>query len=150
MKASTLSIPNAEPNVTPMIDVLLVLLIVFMMVAVQMHHSIDVQLPEPRVGPSATAPAIVLEVLPGPTYRLNQRPIAKPNLLAELTATYRGRPDKTLQVAGAAVAQFPRLLETHREARAESSLRDTIRAGCSFGSQAGPRDVAGRRPRSSG
>jgi len=106
MKASTLSIPNAEPNVTPMIDVLLVLLIVFMMVAVQMHHSIDVQLPEPRLGPSTSAPAIVLEVLPGPTYRLNQRPIAKPNLLAELTATYRGRPDKTLQVAGAAGLRY--------------------------------------------
>lgn len=100
MKTSVPSIPNAEPNVTPMIDVLLVLLIVFMMVAVQVHRSIDVQLPEPRIGASTSEPAIVLEVLPGPTYRLNQRSIAKPNLLAELTATYRGRPDKTIHVAG--------------------------------------------------
>ena len=100
MKTSVPSIPNAEPNVTPMIDVLLVLLIAFMMVAVQVHRSIDVQLPEPRIGASTSEPAIVLEVLPGPTYRLNQRSIAKPNLLAELTATYRGRPDKTIHVAG--------------------------------------------------
>jgi biopolymer transport protein ExbD len=83
-----------------MIDVLLVLLIVFMMVAIQVHRSIDVQLPEPCVGGCTGAPAIVLEVLPGPGYRLNQRAIAAPNLLAELTATYRGRPDKKIQVAG--------------------------------------------------
>jgi biopolymer transport protein ExbD len=106
MKTSTSSIPNAEPNVTPMIDVLLVLLIVFMMVAVQVHRSIDVQLPEPRVGPSSGATAIVLEVLPGPAYRLNQRPIAKPDLFAELTATYRGRPDRTIQVAGKAGVRY--------------------------------------------
>jgi biopolymer transport protein ExbD len=106
MTTATRSIPNAEPNVTPMIDVLLVLLIVFMMVAVQMHHSIDVQLPEPRTGDSTGEPPIVLEVLPGPTYRLNQRVIAPPNLLAELTATYRGRPDKTIHVAGNAGVRY--------------------------------------------
>jgi len=83
-----------------MIDVLLVLLIVFMMVAVQVHRSIDVQLPEPCVGACPTTTPIVLEVLPGPSYRLNQRPIARPNLLPELSATYRGRPDKGIQVAG--------------------------------------------------
>ena len=100
MTMPTRSIPTAEPNDTPMIDVLLVLLIVFMMVAIQVHRSIDVQLPEPCVGGCTGAPAIVLEVLPGPGYRLNQRAIAAPNLLAELTATYRGRPDKKIQVAG--------------------------------------------------
>ena len=84
MTTATRSIPNAEPNVTPMIDVLLVLLIVFMMVASQVHRSIDVQLPEPCVGGCTGAPAIVLEVLPGPSYRLNQRAI----------------PDKKIQVAG--------------------------------------------------
>lgn len=106
MTPATWSIPNAEPNVTPMIDVLLVLLIVFMMVAIQVHRSIDVQLPEPCVAACNGAPPIVLEVLPGPSYRLNQRAIAGPNLLAELTATYRGRPDKTIQVAGTAGVRY--------------------------------------------
>ena len=100
MTHATPAVPNAEPNITPMIDVLLVLLIVFMMMAVQVHRSVDVQLPEPCVGGCGGAPAIVLEVLPGPTYRLNPRPIQGSDLLAELTATYRGRPDKTIQVAG--------------------------------------------------
>ena len=106
MTTATRSTPNAEPNVTPMIDVLLVLLIVFMMLAVQMHRSIDVQLPEPCVGGCNGAPPIVLEVLPGPTYRLNQRPLVEQNLLAELTATYRGRPDKSIQVAGKAGVRY--------------------------------------------
>ena len=110
MAPTTRSIPNAEPNVTPMIDVLLVLLIVFMMVAVQVHRSIDVQLPEPRVGPNTGATPIVLEVLPGPSYRLNQLPIGRPNLFAELSAVYRGRPDKTIQVAGKAGVRYAEMV----------------------------------------
>jgi len=101
MTTETAIVPNAEPNITPMIDVLLVLLIVFMMMAVQVHRSIDVQLPEPCIGACTSgAPPIVLEVLPGPTYRLNQRLIAGTSLLGELATTYRGRPDKKIQVAG--------------------------------------------------
>jgi biopolymer transport protein ExbD len=106
MATASPPVPSAEPNVTPMIDVLLVLLIVFMMLAVQGHRSIDVQLPEPCVGSCIGAPAIVLEVLPGPTYRINRRPIAQLNLLAELTATYRDRPDKKIQVAAQAGVRY--------------------------------------------
>lgn len=97
---------NAEPNVTPMIDVLLVLLIVFMMLAVQMHKSIDVQLPQPCGGTCASDVPIVLEVLPGPAYRLNQRAIAASSLLSELAEVYRGRPDKIIQVAGSAGVRY--------------------------------------------
>jgi biopolymer transport protein ExbD len=46
MSSSTRVVPSAEPNVTPMIDVLLVLLIVFMVAVVQVHRSMDVVLPE--------------------------------------------------------------------------------------------------------
>ena len=106
MTSRTSPIPNAEPNVTPMIDVLLVLLIVFMMMAVQARRTIDVQLPEPCKGGCTAGTAIVLEVLPGPRFRLNQRPIAADHLLAELTATYRGRPDKKIQIAGYAGIRY--------------------------------------------
>ena len=94
------TIPNAEPNVTPMIDVLLVLLIVFMMMAVQVHKTIDVQLPQECSGDCASDVPIVLEVLPGPSFQLNRRPIAASALVSELTAVYRGRPDKILHVDG--------------------------------------------------
>ena len=47
---------DAEPNVTPMIDVLLVLLIIFMMVVPMARKAIDIQLPDPN---PAVAPAAV-------------------------------------------------------------------------------------------
>lgn len=40
------SVRSAEPNVTPMIDVLLVLLIIFMVANVRVRHTMDTQLPE--------------------------------------------------------------------------------------------------------
>ena len=38
---------RAEPNVTPMIDVLMVLLIIFMVIAPLSRRAVDVQLPAP-------------------------------------------------------------------------------------------------------
>ena len=95
-------IPSAEPNVTPMIDVLLVLLIVFMLAVVQVHRTMDVQLPQP-CGNRCDAPgdAIVLEILPGPSYRLNGSEVKPDELRDRLTAVYAGRPNKTIGVAGA-------------------------------------------------
>jgi biopolymer transport protein ExbD len=100
MSSPTPVVPSAEPNVTPMIDVLLVLLIVFMIVVVQVHHSMDVVLPQPCATGCDGGDAIVLEILPGPTYRLNGSPIPPANLRARLTSVYAGRPTKIIQVAG--------------------------------------------------
>ena len=50
MKMPINIMPSAEPNVTPMIDVLLVLLIVFMLVAIRVHRTIDTQLPQTCAG----------------------------------------------------------------------------------------------------
>ena len=92
--------PNAEPNVTPMIDVLLVLLIVFMTMVVRVHHTMDVQLPTPCVGACAGDASIVLEVAPGPTYRINRGEVTRSDLEAQLRAIYLGRPEKVIQIAG--------------------------------------------------
>ena len=100
MSSSTPVVPSAEPNVTPMIDVLLVLLIVFMVAVVQVHRSMDVVLPEPCGVGCESGDAIVLEILPGPTYRLNGSPIPPASLRARLTSVYAGRPTKIMQVAG--------------------------------------------------
>ena len=60
-------------NVTPMLDVLLVLLVIFMLVATRTRRTITAQLPAPRPAPckASEATSLVLEVLPGPVYRLN-------------------------------------------------------------------------------
>jgi biopolymer transport protein ExbD len=100
MNARTAHAPNAEVNVTPMLDVLLVLLIIFMAVAIQVHRTLDVQLPVPCTGKCEGQTPIVLEVLPGPEYRVNQKPVPVNELPSYLAGVYRGRPDKIIQVAG--------------------------------------------------
>src|SRR5437762_11547146 len=84
-----------EINVTPMIDVLLVLLIIFMMVIPMSRKAIDLQLPDPTPDntPSGPPPSqIVLEVLPGNTFRINTQPVAKNDLAKRLKVIYDSGP----------------------------------------------------------
>ncbi|HEY9228106.1 MAG TPA: biopolymer transporter ExbD [Gemmatimonadaceae bacterium] len=93
--------PTSELNVTPMLDVLLVLLITFMAATIQTRPTIDVNLPQPCAGVcEAGDEDIVLEVLPGPTYRVNRTDVPPSQLRGYLTSVYRGRPTKILQVGG--------------------------------------------------
>ena len=92
---------EAEPNVTPMIDVLLVLLIVFMFMVPMLQYELQVQLPEPVPGTARPdAPPLVLHIAPGPAYALNRQPIAPHALRATIGATFATRPTKVLFVAG--------------------------------------------------
>lgn len=91
---------SAEPNVTPMIDVLLVLLIVFMVAVVQVHHTLDAQLPRPCVGACEAGEVIVLEILPGPTYQISHQPVDSASLLQQLASIYQSRAEKIIQIAG--------------------------------------------------
>jgi len=94
---------QGEINVTPMIDVLLVLLIIFMMTIPMMRKAIDLQLPDPTPQaqpPGNPPPSIVLQVLPGPIYKINSEEVAKDNLLARLKEIYDPRPDKIIFVKG--------------------------------------------------
>ena len=102
MPAKTQSVLSAEPNVTPMIDVLLVVLIVFMVAMIRVYHTMDVVLPSPCAGGGSceASTPIVLEVLPGPTYRINKRPVSERDLLSELNRIYSPRPEKIIQLAG--------------------------------------------------
>jgi biopolymer transport protein TolR len=98
--AATSAHPNFEPNVTPMLDVLLVLLIVFMSISIQIHRSVDVQLPDACTGTCTGGDQIVLEVRPGPKYRINTTMVTPSELAARLTAIYGPRPRKEIQIAG--------------------------------------------------
>jgi biopolymer transport protein TolR len=100
MSASTYGSPTCEPNVTPMLDVLLVLLIVFLSVVIQVHRSIDVNLPQTCSGACAGGVQIVLEIRPGPTYRINSVDVPRRRLADYIRMIYDPRPDKTLQIAG--------------------------------------------------
>ena len=94
-----------EPNVVPMIDVLLVLLIIFMMIVPASRKAIDLQLPDPNP-PQNVQPTesdqIVLEVLPGNQFEINNQLVAGglPGLTTRLRDVYTGRPDKIIFVKG--------------------------------------------------
>jgi biopolymer transport protein TolR len=92
-----------EINVTPMIDVLLVLLIIFMMVIPMSRKAIDLQLPDPTPDDTNSGPPpsqIVLEVLPGNTFKINSQPVTKSELAKKLKDIYDPRPDKIIFVKG--------------------------------------------------
>ena len=117
MRHPASSVLSSELNVTPMLDVLLVLLVIFM-ASVQARRAMDVQLPVPCVGVCRGGDTpIVLEVLPGRTYRLNSAPLSEADLPARLRAVYAGRPDKVLQVAGARNAVYQDVLSAMDVAR---------------------------------
>ena len=101
MTAVSRTAPASEMNVTPMLDVLLVLLIIFMAASMRIRPAADVQLPEECAGacPGNSTP-IVLEVLPGPTYRINLAPVAPAELGTRLRSIYAQRPEKVLYVGG--------------------------------------------------
>jgi biopolymer transport protein TolR len=92
-----------EINVTPMIDVLLVLLIIFMMVIPMSRKAIDLQLPDPTPDDTNQGPPpsqIVLEVLPGNTFKVNSQPVDKNALAKRLKEIYDPRPDKIIFIKG--------------------------------------------------
>lgn len=94
---------NAEPNVTPMIDVLMVLLIIFMVIVPTSRKAIDVQVPDPNPAPTAATPSndqIVLTVHKGGTFEINKEPAQLAGLPARLKQIYDPRPDKIIFIKG--------------------------------------------------
>lgn len=100
MRAAPPTRMNAEPNVTPFLDVLLVLLIIFMYLCLSQQKLLHAQLPDPFARPSDRTEMIVLEVKPNASYLINQRPVTAAELDARLRAIYAGRPTKTIIIRG--------------------------------------------------
>ena len=105
----------AEPNVTPMIDVLLVLLIVFMLVAPERRDRIDAQLPDRTAGGGAAA--IVLEVGPAGRLAINRERVSEARLGTRLRAIYAGRPERAIVVRGARTARYESVIAAMDSAR---------------------------------
>src|SRR3954471_15549281 len=89
---------QAEPNVTPFLDVLLVLLIIFMYLSLTQQKIITAQLPDPTPRVGTSEPMIVLEVRPSGHYAINTESVVARDLATRLRAIYSGRPTKTIIV----------------------------------------------------
>ena len=107
---------NAEPNVTPLIDVLLVLLIIVMVIVPVTPRGLEAMLPQqPKPGQPTPEQTIVVQVLAGaagPVYRINDEQVqTKTRLAVELNRIYAARAEKVLFVKGDASLDFHAIAE---------------------------------------
>jgi biopolymer transport protein TolR len=96
----------SEINMTPMIDVLLVLLIIFMVVQQGLQRGLSVQVPPPKEKEEiAQKPPddtqVVLEVEPGPVYKVNRQEVPAADLERFLRDVFAQRARKVIFVKGA-------------------------------------------------
>jgi len=103
--------PQAEMNVTPLIDVLLVLIIIFMIITpMSQGHFADVPQQQPQGTANPEGP-IVLELTqqkgdPEPGISINHEPLAWKDLHHRLLEIYKSRAEHVLFIKGDADVEF--------------------------------------------
>lgn len=111
---------NADPNVTPMIDVLMVLLIIFMVIVPTSRKAIDVQVPDPNPPQQTSAPdntSIVLTVQKGGKFMINKEAADNNGLGPRLKQIYTDRPDKVIFIKGESDATYQDVIHAMDVAR---------------------------------
>ncbi len=95
--------PQANINVTPLIDVLLVLLIIFMVITPLTPKGLDALVPQPPKTPQQQNPderTIVVQISKNDTLKINQDDVTLANLQGRLEDIFKTRAEKVAFVKG--------------------------------------------------
>jgi biopolymer transport protein ExbD len=96
--------PQANINVTPLIDVLLVLLIIFMVITPLTPKGLDALVPQPPKNPQKQTDVndrtIVVQVLKGGAVKINQDDVPLDKLQGRLEDIFKTRAEKVAFVKG--------------------------------------------------
>lgn len=94
--------PVSGINMTPMLGVLLVLVVLFLVIQAGMQRGLGVWLPSEERWDAwiSHSDPLVLEVEPGPVYRLNRQPVHG-SLQQVLAGIFAGQPRKEIFIKGA-------------------------------------------------
>ena len=101
-----------EINMTPLVDVMLVLLVIFILTAPLFTSAIRLELPQSEVAQSGNVPeAITLSLNPAGELFVNDKPVQRPALQAELQRLASQKPHLEVQLRVDQAVPYGQVLE---------------------------------------